>query len=179
MSDRRCKRTDMTSGNGADGPPETSASGDAFATLVGSDGTPELRPGDVFEAIAKMAQDKSPGATPEQLMAWANLLSGFLSTPAVTKFVEAWGAAKQAEANAKVELVRQQGQNADAAHKRHTEVATTFLKSLAAMGVAGMVFLGVLAWFQVLDKQAFGVLASTFFTALFGTGIYGTALKNK
>jgi hypothetical protein len=42
-----------------------------------------------------------------------------------------------------------------------------------------MLFLAALAKFDVLDKQAFGVLASTFFTALFGTGIYGTALKNK
>jgi hypothetical protein len=168
----------MTNGNGSGGGPETPTTGVAPSALATEDSA-ELRPGDAFEALMKMAGDKAPGASPEQLKAWAELLSGFLSTPAVTKYVEAWGAAKQAEANAKVELVRQQGQNADAAHRRHTEVATTFLKSLAVMGIAGMLFLAALAKFDVLDKQAFGVLASTFFTALFGTGIYGTALKNK
>ncbi len=89
------------------------------------------------------------------------------------------GAAKQAEANAKVELAKQQGQNADAAHKRQTEVARAFLVSLSVMGVAGMAFLAAIAKLDVLDKQAFAVLASTFFTALLGTGIFGTALRSR
>jgi hypothetical protein len=168
----------MTPGNGTVGAETPAASGTPTA-LPDDELSGELRPGDALEALMKMAGDKSPGATPAQLKAWADLLSGFLSTPAVTTFAQAWGAAKQAEAAAKVELAKQQGLNADAAHKRQTEVTTTFLKSLAIMGVAGMAFLAALAWSQVLDKQAFGVLASTFFTALFGTGIFGTAMKNK
>lgn len=168
----------MNPGNGTGGP-ETPDSPTVSPTLPDDEASGELRPGDAFEALMKMAGDKSPGATPAQLKAWGDLLSSFLSAPAVTTWAQAWGAAKQAEAAARVELAKQQGQNADAAHKRQTEVATTFLKSLAILGVAGMAFLAALAWFQVLDKQAFGVLASTFFTALFGTGIYGTALKNK
>lgn len=160
--------------------PSPGAAGMTMPPPSGADESgPELRMGDVLEQVVKTAADKSPGASPEQVLAWAQLISGLLSSPAVTRFADAWGAAKQAEANAKVELAKQQGQNADAAHRRQTEVATTFLKSLAVMGVAGMTFLGVLAYSQVLDKQAFGVLASTFFTALFSTGIYGTAIKNK
>jgi hypothetical protein len=89
------------------------------------------------------------------------------------------GAAKQAEANAKVELVKQQGKNADEAHRRQTEIARWFLISLAAMGVAGMGFLWAIAKLDVLDKQAFAVLATSFFTALFGTSIFGTALRTK
>jgi hypothetical protein len=50
-----------------------------------------------------------------------------------------------ATAYGEVGLANQQGQNADAAHKRKTEVATTFLKSLALMGVAGIAFLAVVA----------------------------------
>ncbi len=167
----------MTTGNGIAGPeaPEVGS-----VSPLASDGkSGELRPGDALEALMRMAGDKAPGATPAQLKAWAELISGFLSTPSVTALVQAWGATKQAEAAATVELAKQQGQNADAAHKRQTEVATTFLKSLAWMGVAGMAFLGVIAWLQILEKQAFGVLASTFFTALFSSGIYGTAMKNK
>jgi hypothetical protein len=132
-----------------------------------------------MEAITKAAADKAPGTSPAQLEAWGGLLTGILSTPAVSTAFTAWGAAKQAEANAKVELAKQQGQNADAAHKRQTEVARAFLVSLSVMGVAGMAFLAVIATLDVLDKQAFAVLASTFFTALFGTGIFGTALRNR
>jgi hypothetical protein len=168
----------MSSGNGTGGP-ETPGATEVPPTLPDEGASEGAGLGDALEALVKMAGDKSPGATPAQLKAWADLLSSFLSAPAVTTWAQAWGAAKQAEAAARVELAKQQGQNADAAHKRQTEVATTFLKSLAILGVAGMAFLAALAWWQVLDKQAFGVLASTFFTALFGTGIYGTAMKNR
>ncbi len=132
-----------------------------------------------MEAVTKAAADKAPGASPAQLEGWAGLLTGILSTPAMSTAFTAWGAAKQAEANAKVELAKQQGQNSDAAHKRQTEVARAFLVSLSMMGVAGMAFLAVIAKLDVLDKQAFAVLASTFFTALFGTGIFGTALRSR
>lgn len=132
-----------------------------------------------MEAIAKAASDKAPGASPAHLDAWAGLLTGILSTPAMSTAFTAWGAAKQAEATAKVELAKQQGQNADAAHKRQSEIARTFIVSLSVMGVAGMAFLAVIAKLDVLDKQAFAVLASTFFTALFGTGIFGTALRSR
>lgn len=168
----------MSSQNGTAGP-EIPGLTNVPPTVPEDDASGGAGLGDALEALVKMAGDKSPGATPAQLKAWADLLSSFLSSPAVTTWAQAWGAAKQAEAAAKVELAKQQGLNEDAAHKRQTEVATTFLKSLALMGVAGMAFLAALAWSQVLDKQAFGVLASTFFTALFGTGIYGTAMKNK
>lgn len=139
----------------------------------------ELRLGDFMEAVTKAATDKSPGISPAQLEAWGGLLTGILSTPAMSTAFTAWGAAKQAEANSKVELAKQQGQNADAAHKRQTEIARWFLVSLAVMGVAGMAFLAVIAKLEVLDKQAFAVLATSFFTALFGTGIFGTALRTK
>lgn len=149
------------------------------AVPAGDDETPELRLGDFLEAVTKAAADKAPGTSPEQVQAWAGLLTGILSTPAVSSAFSAWGAAKQAEANAKVELAKQQGLNADAAHRRQTDVARAFLISLSVMGVAGMGFLAAIAKLDVLDKQAFAVLASTFFTALFGTGIFGTALRTK
>ncbi|HEU4384918.1 MAG TPA: hypothetical protein VFR85_15660 [Anaeromyxobacteraceae bacterium] len=140
---------------------------------------PELRVGDLLEAVTRAAADKAPGTTPEQLAAWATLLTGILSTPAVSTAFSAWGAAKQAEANAKVELAKQQGKNADEARKRQSEIARWFLVSLAVVGVAGMGFLAFIAKLDVLDKQAFAVLTTSFFTALFGTGIFGTVLRTR
>jgi hypothetical protein len=140
---------------------------------------PELPVGHLLEAVARAANEKAPGASPDQLRAWAEVIGGVLNSPSIVKACEAWSTAKQAEASARIELLKQEAQNADAAHKRQAEIATSFLKNLAILGGAGMLFLGAVAYFKVMEPQGFGVLASTFFTALFGTGIYGTTLKGK
>ncbi len=42
-----------------------------------------------------------------------------------------------------------------------------------------MASLAATASFKVMEAQALAVLASTFFTALFGTGIFETALRSR
>lgn len=102
-----------------------------------------------------------------------------LSSPAIGKAVEAWAAVRQADNAARVEAEKAKAVAAEAAHQRQTEVARAFLTRLAVLGGLGMVSLLGIAWLKVLDGQAFGVLASTFFTVLFGSGIYGTSLRAK
>lgn len=162
----------MTAGNGSGAAelPTTTAPKNADDSV--------LPVGNLLEAVAKAATENAQSASPEHLRAWAEVIVGVLSTPAVANVVHAWGAAQQAEAMAKVELAKQQGANANAAHERQSKIATTFLVSLAALGVAGMAAIATIAGFRVMEPQALAVLASTFFTALFGTGIYGTALRS-
>ncbi len=163
----------MTSGNG-------SGAGELPTTAAPNGADESVLPvGNLLEAVAKAATENAQSASPEHLRAWAEVLVGVLSTPAVANVVQAWGAAKQTEALANVELAKQHGANANAAHERQSKIATTFLVSLAALGVAGMAAIAAIAGFKVMDPQALAVLASTFFTALFGTGIYGTALRSR
>lgn len=126
-----------------------------------------------------LVEGQSQETTPEHLRAYAELLNMVLTSPLASKAVETWGQVQVAQLAAQKEAAQQQAANADAAHKRQSEVAVAFLTRLAILGVAGMGCLGFFAYAKILDGQAFGVLASTFFTVLFGSGLYGTSLRGK
>lgn len=91
--------------------------------------------------------------TPEHLRAYAELLNMVLTSPLASKAVETWGQVQVAQLAAQKEAAQQQAANADAAHKRQSEVAVAFLTRLAVLGVAGMGCLGFFAYAKILDGQ--------------------------
>ena len=128
-----------------------------------------------------LVEGQSQETTPEPSPRYAEVCSTMVSHLALgsKRAVETWGQVQVAQLAAQRDSAQQQAANADAAHKRQSEVAVAFLTRLATLGVVGMACLGFFAHAKILDGQAFGILASTFFTVLFGSGLYGTSLRGK